>query len=286
MKRIGANFVRLCHYPHHPRELDLCDELGLLVMIESSMNEWGHGHFVPTPEEAPLVVENGKRILEKMIRRDVSHPSVIICSVGNESAEERPDVRAGNSELIEYGKALDPTRLWTHVSNSYRKAEYTPEFYRSDDLLAVNAYAVHWLSPTPEEYEAGFPRQTQWLREQLERLHRDFPQKPIIIGECGWPMDSRDEWQSRAVIAEFKAADAPYMAGVTFWCYAHHPWPPELGPMSPYGYVSRDRQTRYKAFYTIERLFGEGPEKGPDPFSVTDPSSVLPGNVEEKEPSR
>ena len=58
--------------------------------------------------------------------------------------------------------------------------------------------------------------------------------------------------------AEFKAASAPYVAGVTFWCYAHHPWPKELGRrMSPYGYVTRDRRTRYKAFYTIEKLFRE-----------------------------
>ena len=257
MKSIGANYVRLCHYPHHPGELDLCDELGMLVMIENSMNEWGHGSFVPTPEEAPLVVANGKRTLEKMIWRDVNHPSIILCSVGNESAEERPDVMAGNSELIEYGKKLDPTRLWTHVSNSYRKAEYTPSFYQSDDILAVNAYPVHWLSPGQDEFEKGFPGATAWLRAQFEKLHRDFPDKPIVIGECGWPASGNDEWQSRTVAAEFNVTSAPYVAGVSFWCYAHHPWPPEIGPMSSYGYVSRARQTRYKAFYTIEKLFKE-----------------------------
>jgi len=47
MKSIGANYVRLCHYPHHPGELDLCDELGMLVMIENAMNEWGHGEVQP-----------------------------------------------------------------------------------------------------------------------------------------------------------------------------------------------------------------------------------------------
>ena len=257
MKSIGANYVRLCHYPHHPGELDLCDELGMLVMIENAMNEWGHGSFVPTPEEAPVVVANGKRTLEKMIRRDVNHPSVILCSVGNESAEERADVMAGNSELIEYGKKFDPTRLWAHVSNSYRKGEYTPAFYQSDDVLAVNAYPVHWLSPGQDEFEKGFPAATAWLQDQFAKLHRDFPDKPIVIGECGWPMQGNDEWQSRTVVAEFKTTSAPYVAGVSFWCYAHHPWPPEIGPMSSYGYVSRDRQTRYKAFYTIENLFKE-----------------------------
>ncbi len=34
MRQAGCNFVRLCHYPHHPGELDLCDEIGLLVLSE------------------------------------------------------------------------------------------------------------------------------------------------------------------------------------------------------------------------------------------------------------
>ena len=40
MKAVGANFVRLCHYPHHPGELNLCDALGLLVMCEVPVYWW------------------------------------------------------------------------------------------------------------------------------------------------------------------------------------------------------------------------------------------------------
>lgn len=258
MKRMGCNFVRLCHYPHHPGELDLCDDLGLLVMTENAMNEWGHldhpdpnGGYVPKPEEAPQVIENGKRTLAKMARRDVNHPSVIICSVGNESAEERADVVQGNSDLVEYGKTLDPTRLWTHVSNSYRKAEYRPAFYQSDDVIAINAYPTHWLGSN----EAALQQATQWFQEKAAMLHKDFPTKPIMIGECGWPMDGNDDFQRRVVETEFRAASAaPYMAGVTFWCFAHHPWPQGI---SPYGYVTRDRKTRYAAMTAIEALFRE-----------------------------
>lgn len=258
IKRMGGNFVRLCHYPHHPGELDLCDELGLLVMIENAMNEWGHldhgdpnGGYVPKPEEAPKVVENGKRTLVQMVRRDANHPSVILCSVGNESAEERADVVEGNSELIEFGKKLDPTRLWTHVSNSYRKPEYRPAFYRSDDVIVINAYPCHWLGSN----EAAVAQATPWFQEKAAMLHRDHPGKPIMIGECGWPMDGNDDFQRRVVETEFRAASAaPYMAGVTFWCYAHHPWPTGI---SPYGYVTRDRKTKYAAAVTIESLFRE-----------------------------
>jgi beta-galactosidase/beta-glucuronidase len=36
------NFVRLCHYPHDPRTLDLCDEIGLLAMCEIPLYWWGN----------------------------------------------------------------------------------------------------------------------------------------------------------------------------------------------------------------------------------------------------
>ena len=92
MKRAGANFVRLCHYPHHPGELELCDELGLLVMSEIPLWQW----------DARLedVASNGKKLatakrqLERMIARDRNHPSVIFWSV-RLSGWPRPIARPG-----------------------------------------------------------------------------------------------------------------------------------------------------------------------------------------------
>ena len=88
MKNLGCNFVRLCHYPHHPGELDLCDELGNLVLAQNAMNEWGHvdhpdpnGGFNLTPEDAPLILENARRTLRKMVQRDNHHPSIILWSI-------------------------------------------------------------------------------------------------------------------------------------------------------------------------------------------------------------
>ena len=40
MKAMGMNFVRLCHYPHSPGELELCDEIGLLAMCEIPLYWW------------------------------------------------------------------------------------------------------------------------------------------------------------------------------------------------------------------------------------------------------
>jgi len=267
MKRLGVNFVRLCHYPHHPSELDLCDELGLLVMTENAMNEWGHvDHPAPNPgwgltlDDAPLIVNNGKRTLRKMVERDAHHPAVIICSVGNESEETRPDIMDGNRQLVEFGRALDPSRLWTHVSNKHSAPDYTPAFYAADDAITVNCYPTHHLPVDDAAIAARFADSTRLMRDTLVRLHADFPDKPLIIGEFGYPIWHGEAIQAAVVEAEFAGLDAPYVAGASLWHFAQHPWPADAcyaggQRISPYGYMSSDRHTHYQALMTIARLF-------------------------------
>ncbi|MGV8095844.1 MAG: glycoside hydrolase family 2 TIM barrel-domain containing protein [Mangrovibacterium sp.] len=268
MKEIGCNYVRLCHYPHHPGELDLCDELGLFVLAENAMNEWGHiDHPAPNPaiplepEDAPLVIENAKRSLTKMIFRDNHHPSIIIWSVSNENEESRDDISHGNDELIRFGQALDKSRLWTHVSNSFRKKGWE-NFYRFDDVITVNVYPTHWYSPTEDEIRAGLPESTRIMQDTLKRLHDKFPEKPIVVGEYGYPDGDTGEKgaqiQAVATEAEFKGLSAPYVAGGGIWCYARHPWP--WYNMSNYGYVSRDRHTLFPALSIVEHLYKEYPK--------------------------
>jgi beta-glucuronidase len=263
MKESGCNYIRLCHYPHHPGELDLCDELGIFVLAENAMNEWGHiDHPAPNPaiplepSDAPLVIGNAKRMLTKMIARDNHHPSVIIWSVGNENDETRKDVSGGNDELIRFGRTIDKSRPWTHVSNSFRK-EGWENFYHFDDVIVVNVYPTHWYKPTETDINAGLPESTRIMQDTLKRLHEKYPEKPIVIGEFGFPDGDAGEKgakkQAVATEAEFKGLDAPYVAGCGLWCYARHPWP--WNNVSNYGYVSRNRMSFFPAFSVVERLY-------------------------------
>jgi beta-glucuronidase len=269
MKEIGCNYVRFCHYPHHPGELDLCDELGLFVLAENAMNEWGHiDHPAPNPaiplepKDAPLVLENARRTLTKMVARDNHHPSIIIWSVSNENEESRQDVALGNAELIQFGRTLDKSRPWTHVSNSFRKENWE-SFYIQDDVIVVNAYPTHWYSPTEEDINAGLPESTRIMENTLKKIHDKFPDKPIVIGEYGFPNGDAGEQgakkQAVATEAEFKGLTAPYIAGGALWCFARHPWP--WNNVSNYGYVSRDRISSFPAFSVVERLYKEHTKK-------------------------
>lgn len=93
LKVMGCNAIRTAHNPPDPALLDLCDELGFLVMDEAfdewegTKNKWWQGHNVYPPkrfgyaEDFPLW---HRADLEAMVLRDRNHPSVILWSIGNE----------------------------------------------------------------------------------------------------------------------------------------------------------------------------------------------------------
>lgn len=93
LKDCGCNALRTSHNPPDPALLDLCDELGFLVMDEAfdewagPKNKWWQGHNVYPPklfgyfEDFPRWGEDD---IKTMVRRDRNHPSVIMWSIGNE----------------------------------------------------------------------------------------------------------------------------------------------------------------------------------------------------------
>lgn len=273
MKQNGANFVRLCHYPHHPGELDLCDELGLLVMCEIPVYWWrGYEHG---EEQHKAKRANAKRQLRNMILRDRNHPSVIFWSVSNETVESRPEVVEGNDQLMQLARELDPTRFVTHVSCCWWH-----EFnFAVDDVICVNGYPAHHLdrwqnlpsdqnvmNTQPRLPEPHWPTVTQWWRQRLAAVHEKFPGKAIVVTEFGHPAIKGvaeghygEDRQTKVIEADTAGMDAPYVAGMTIWCWADHTWHESSSDnlsFSPYGVVTRDRRPK-ASLATVKRIFSE-----------------------------
>src|SRR6185503_4343243 len=132
------NLVRT-HFPQAPVNLRVADELGLLVMEEVPLNWWRAPWHPPVPKEFrnDRIIDEAEKALERMIRRDGSHPSVAIWSMANEcETSDAMGIRA-MERLLRRARALDDTRLITYVAN--RDFEKNRAFALAD-LVAVNLY--------------------------------------------------------------------------------------------------------------------------------------------------
>lgn len=113
LKEMGCNAIRVAHNPASPTFLDLCDEIGFLV-VEDAFDEWREGK---TPFGYQLAWEQWwERDLVDMIRRDRNHPCIVMWSVGNEIIEVREGRPAGlpiMAALREVCHREDPTRPMT-----------------------------------------------------------------------------------------------------------------------------------------------------------------------------
>lgn len=93
LKAAGCNALRTAHNPPDSHLLDLCDELGFLVMDEAfdewegAKNKWWQGHNVYPPKRYGYAMDFPqwhRADLEGMVRRDRNHPCIVLWSIGNE----------------------------------------------------------------------------------------------------------------------------------------------------------------------------------------------------------
>lgn len=105
MKRLNINAVRTCHYPDSPEWYDLCDQYGIYMVAEANQEShgFGYGDDAPTKrkEFALQIMQRNQHNVENFF----NHPSVIIWSLGNETADGDNFVQAYN-----WIKNEDPSR--------------------------------------------------------------------------------------------------------------------------------------------------------------------------------
>ena len=104
LKQFGCNAYRASHNPMTPALLDICDREGILVIDENRLMGINDEHL---------------RLLERMIKRDRNHPSIILWSDGNEEWGLENTIQGTRvaEAMREYTRLYDPTRPST-VANA------------------------------------------------------------------------------------------------------------------------------------------------------------------------
>jgi len=85
MKDMGVNSIRTSHNPPAPQLLELCDQMGLLVMDEA-FDMWKRNK---TKYDYSLYFQKWhEKDLSDFVKRDRNHPSIVMWSIGNEVIEQ------------------------------------------------------------------------------------------------------------------------------------------------------------------------------------------------------
>jgi len=169
IKEIGANTVRLAHYPHASYTLQQTDKLGFVVWAELPfVNQTAVPCTGATNSE---LTANAKQQLQELIRQQYNHSSIAMWSIGNETTQGCG--MPGNAtpllrELQTLAKAEDPSRVTTLASNGY-----FDDTGSISDIWALNQYPL-WYSGAVSDMGAT-----------LDAQHTKRPTQPIGISEYG-----------------------------------------------------------------------------------------------------
>ena len=109
MKELGINTVRTCHYPDDPRWYELCNRYGLYVIDEADIESHGMGYGPATLAQNPLFEKAHMVRMQRMVRRDINQPCVIVWSLGNEAGD---------------GPNFEKTYAWTKSFDTTRPVQY------------------------------------------------------------------------------------------------------------------------------------------------------------------
>lgn len=217
LKAMGCNAIRCSHNAPAAEILDLCDEMGFVVMDENRQ-------FNPAPDYMAQ--------LAWMVRRDRNHPSVILWSVFNE--EPMQGTEAGVEMLRRMAKTvktLDDSRPVTAAMNG---AFFDPVNVSSVvDVTGFNYYQgdydkFHALNPTKpitsSEDTSAYETRGAFATDAAAHVQSSYD-----VEAASWGDTHRATWK--------KIADRPFVAGGFVWTgfdYHGEPTPHEWPTISSF----------------------------------------------------
>lgn len=177
IKEMGANFIRLGHYPQDPEIYKACDELGIIIWDELPWCRGGKG--------GDTWESNTKHLLQEQITQNYNHPSILFWSLGNE-IYWLPDFPGGD----------DTTQLNNFVKVLHNEA-HRLDPYRMTALRKYyeGAYLVDVFSPSIWSgwYAGVYKNYQQTIQQQREKyphfLHMEYGGSSHVGRHTETPID-------------------------------------------------------------------------------------------------
>jgi beta-glucuronidase len=250
-KDLGANYVRLAHYPHNENMVRMAERMGLMVWSEVPVYwtiDWDNSS----------TLANAEQQVTESITRDKNRAAIIIWSVGNET----PILPARNTfmhQMVETVRKLDNTRL-VSAALQVHKVEGSTRILDDPlgaelDILGCNEY-IGW-------YEGGF--------DDIDRAVYKTPyNKPLVMSEFGAEApyglhggaDTRwtEEFQEAVYQHQVKMLDRiPFLRGTSPWILmdfrSPRRWLPGVQDFYNRKGLVSDQGQKKKAFFVLQKWY-------------------------------
>ena len=196
LKAMGVNSIRTSHNPPAPELLNMCDSMGLIVMDES-FDMWRRRKT--QNDYARFFDEWHERDLSDLVLRDRNHPSVLMCSIGNEVLEQWSSAEADTLTLEQANLILnaghDASTLAKDGELSVQSlmTQHLAEIVKRYDTSRPITAGCNEPSPNNHLFKSGaidiigFNYHHQWAKD----VPKNFPDKPFIFSESVSALQTR-----------------------------------------------------------------------------------------------
>lgn len=239
IKHLGVNYVRLVHYPHDRRVVEMADELGLMVSEEPGL--WW------SDLSNKEITGRALQVLEKVIYRDRNHVSVAFWLSFNECVFTDEFL----ADSVRVARKCDPSRLISGAN--CMSIVDTKEMF---DRHGVDFYTFHPYGVHPDNVSGG----SGYHGVNLETVCRTLTGKPLIFTEWGGYHVEGNPYLftnfCKLMYSYYQnTAPNPTLAGMSYWAWqdiyeAERGEPACFEGILYEGLVTVDRQlkTNYQTF--------------------------------------
>lgn len=194
MKNHNINMVRTSHYPNQPRTYALFDYYGLYILDEADIENHGNGAISNNKSWLPAYADR----VERMIKRDKNHSSIIFWSMGNEGSNGQ-----NFHEIANLARKLDPTRI-IHYEGKNESMDIDSQMYPSlvnmESFDKNGAQKPYFLC----EYAHAMGNAMGNLAEYWDYIENESER---MIGGCIW------DWVDQAINKQGRPKTEYYVGG-------------------------------------------------------------------------
>ncbi len=189
IKSLGCNYVRLVHYPHRKKTLELADKLGLFVSEEPGL--WW------SDMKDQSIVDASLEVLRRTVIRDRNHVSVAFWLSFNECIFT-PEYLLASAETC---RKYDPYRMISGAN--CMNIEMTKQQFAA---CRLDFYTMHPYHPTPD---------------QMTVCARELTDKPLVFTEWGgWPVFNSPFMMQMFWREITRLWQESSLAGSAYWCWS------------------------------------------------------------------